>query len=123
MKRIDDLDSPLNTASELEGYLKKIRDLYKELYLEVSFAAELLQQNLATLPVANSRMTGGVAGSANSRVRAKLVADNLRRIAESNMYCGGQAVKTWRQFTKTFAPEIEATRMKNPKQPQFRVDA
>lgn len=124
MKRIDELESDLNTASKLEAYLKKVKELYKDLYLELNFAAEELQENLATLPVMDSKLpNGGVVGSANSKVRAKLVADCLRRIAESSMYCGGEAVKTWRQFTKAFAPEIEATRRKNPPKPRFRVDA
>jgi hypothetical protein len=119
MKRIDELDSPLNTATELERYLKKVRDLYRDLYIELEWAAQILQENLSTLPVVGSdgeRRTGAL-GSVNSRVRAKLVADNLRRAAEASKYSGGQAVKTWRQFVKTFAPEIDAarTRAKKPK--------
>lgn len=120
MKRIDELDSPLSSATELEKYLKKVRDLYRDLYIELEWAAEILQQNLSTLPVVNAEgeRRGGALGSVHSRVRAKLVADNLRRAAEASKYSGAQAVKTWRQFVKTFAPEIDAARAKTRK-PKF----
>lgn len=120
MKRIDELDSPLNTASELEKYLKKVRDLYRDLYIELEWAADELQQNLATLPTVNAEgeQRNGVMGSIHSKARAKLVADNLRRAAESSKYSGAQAVKTWRQFVKTFAPELDAARTKS-KKPKF----
>lgn len=120
MKRLDELDSPLNTASELENFCKKLRDLERDFYMELAFAAEQLQQNLATLPVAGS--SGGMFGAANSRVRAKMVADSLRRAAEAHKYSGGQAVKVWRQFVKVYAPEIDAARNKNSKRPTFKVN-
>ena len=120
MKRIDELDSPLNTASELEGYTRKLRDLFHDLYVELSFGAQVLQENLATLPVAESKV-GGPLGAANSRMRAKKVADQLRKAAEAAKYSGGQSVKTWREFVRTFAPEIDAAR--NPgRKPTFKVD-
>lgn len=122
-ERFDELESDLNTSSALEEYLNKLKGLFKELYLELNFAAEELQANLSTLPVQDSRLAnGGVVGSANSKVRAKLVADNLRRMAESCMYSGANAVKTWQQFVKTFAPEIDTMRKKKPAQRQFRLD-
>jgi hypothetical protein len=120
MKRIDELDSPLNTASELEGYTKKLRDLYHDLYVELEFAAQVLQENLSTLPVADSQF-GGAMGAANSRIRARRVANQLRKAAEATKYSGGQSVKTWREFIRAFAPEIDAAR--NPgKKPTFKVD-
>lgn len=120
MKRIDDLDSPLNTASELEKYTKKLRDLYHDLYVELEFGAQVLQENLSTLPVAQSKF-GGSVGAANSRMRAKRVANQLRKAAEATKYSGGQSVKTWREFIRIFAPEIDAAR--NPgKKPDFKVD-
>lgn len=120
MKRIDELNSPLNTASELEGYLKKVKDLYRDLYMELTFAAEVLQQNLATLPVIDSRANGGILGGANSRLRARRVANQLRKAAEASKYAGGQSVKTWREFTRAFAPEIDAKRA-GSKRPKFEV--
>lgn len=126
MKRMDELDSPLNTASELEAYIKRLQDLYRDLYLELEWGAEILQQNLSTLPVADPtarKFNYGVMSTTNSRVRAKQVADNLRRAAEASRYSGGQAVKTWRSFVKAFAPEIDAARAQGPhKRPKFKVD-
>lgn len=118
MKRIDELDSPLNTAGELEKYCKKLRDLERDFYMELEFAAQVLEQNLATLPTVDNV---GVLGGAASKVRAKLVANNLRRAAEAHKYSGGQAVKTWRAFVKAFAPEIDAARGKT-KKPTFDVN-
>lgn len=120
MKRIDELDSPLNTATELEKYTRRLRDLFHDLYVELEFGAQVLQENLSTLPVADSKF-GGAAGAANSRMRAKRVANQLRKAAEAAKYSGGQSVKTWREFVRTFAPEIDAAR--NPgKKPTFKVD-
>jgi hypothetical protein len=122
-RRIDELDSPLNTSTELEKYLSNLQRLCKDLYVELQFGAELLQQNLATLPVADARYNGGMVGSATSRIRAKRVANNLRRAAEAAKFGGGQAVKTWREFTRAFAPEIEQRRrMGTASNPQFKVD-
>jgi hypothetical protein len=120
MKRIEELDSPLNTATELEKYTKKLRDLYHDLYVELEFAAQVLQENLATLPVADSKVNGPM-GAANSRIRARRVANQLRRAAEASKYSGGQSVKVWREFVRAFAPEIDAARNPNKKKPTFDV--
>ncbi|MGH3097924.1 MAG: hypothetical protein ACRDMV_18230 [Streptosporangiales bacterium] len=120
-KRIDELDSSLNTTTELEKYTKRVRDLCRDLYMELEYGAEILQQNLATLPVAGGS-SSGMFGSVNSRARAKKVADTLRRAAEAQKYAGGLSVKTWRLFVQSFAPEIDAARQKNPKQPAFKVE-
>ena len=117
-RRIDELESPLNTATELEKYCKKIQDLFKDLYMELGWGAEILQRNLSTIPVADSKYNGGVLGSTVSKIRARRVANNIRRASEASKYAGAQAVKTWREFTKSFAPEIEAVRRKTA-QPKF----
>jgi hypothetical protein len=109
-RRIDELDSPLNTSQELEGYCKKARDLCRDIFLEFSFAADELQQNLSTLPTSALRFSNGPAGAANSRLRARKVARHLRKAAEAQKYAGVQVVRCWREFTRAFAPEIEARR-------------
>src|SRR5699024_8352891 len=117
-KRMDELgDTNLASSSELEAYINRVRELSRDLYMELEFGAELLQKNLSTLPVAESK--GGVTGKVSSKVRAKKVADALRRAAEANKYAGGQATKTWSLFAKSFAPEIEQAR--NKKAPGFKV--
>ena len=119
--RIKELDSPLNSSQELGRYLRKLRDLCRDVYLEISFAADELQENLSTLPVADSRYNSGVMGSANSKLRARKVAGCLRRGAEAQKYVGTQAVRTWREFTRAFAPEIEARR-RGTQRRGFKVD-
>lgn len=120
MKRIDELDSPLNTTKELETYLGRVRELHRDLYMDLSFAAEVIQQNLSTLPVADSK--AGAFGATHSRVRARKVARCLRRAADANKYAGAQAVKTWREFIRSFAPEIEMIRNGGKKtQPKFEL--
>jgi hypothetical protein len=121
-RRIDELDSPLHTATELEAYLKRVQDLYKDLYMELSWGAEVLQKNLSTIPVADSKHQGGVRGSTVSKIRARKVANHLKRASEASKYAGGEAVKTWREFTRSFAPEIEAIRQKRQTRPSFRVN-
>jgi hypothetical protein len=120
MKRLDELDSPLNTSTELHDYVKKVRDLCRDFYMELEFAATELQQNLATLPVAESS-GGAIFGGITSRIRARQVAACLRRAGEAQKYSGGQAVKAWAMFKRVFAPEIDAANGKNGKKPAFNV--
>jgi hypothetical protein len=120
MKRMEELDSPLNTLSEVEGYLKKAREHERDMYIEFNMAAEVLTQNLATLPVANSRLGGPFSGM-NSRIRARMVARNLLQAAEAHRFAAGRAVKTWRDLLKAFAPEIDAARRKTAR-PKFDVN-
>jgi uncharacterized protein YigA (DUF484 family) len=117
--RIDELDMGLTSASELQEYIKRVRDLTRDLFMELEFAAEVLQQNLSTIPAVDSN--GQQMGRIASRRRAKKVANCLRRAGESQKYCGGQAVKTWAMFVQSFAPEIEAERRKHPVKPGFKV--
>lgn len=109
-KRMDELESNLSSSTELENYVNRVRALCRDLYMELEFGSELLQKNLSTLPVADSGK--GPVGKISSKLRAKKVADNLRRAAEAHKYAGGQATKTWTMFVKSFAPEIEQARNK-----------
>lgn len=119
MRRLDELDSPLNSSQELREYVKRVKDLCRDLYMELEYGAEILQKNLGTLPTA----TGGhgLIGAVSSRVRARQVAASIRRGAEAQKYCGGQAVKAWTMFVRQYAPEIEAASGKS-KRPAFKVD-
>lgn len=102
MKRINELASPLDSAKALNTYVTKVRELHRDLYMELSFAAETLQQNLATITIPGEN--GKNRSRAYSRIQARRVSNCLRRAADSQKYAGGQAVKCWREFTKTFAP-------------------
>lgn len=120
MKRIDELNIALNSSSALETYVKKLREIERDLYMELAFAADQLQANLSTLPVANASY-GGVLGGTQSKLRARKVANNLRRASEAHRAAGGMVVKTWAQFVRDFAPEIDAAFGKSGKKPTFKV--
>jgi hypothetical protein len=121
VKRLDELNISLNSSSALETYIKKLRDAERDFYIEISFAAEELQGNLSTLPVVGSG-GGGLLGKTKSRIRAKKVANNLRRAAEAHRHAGGMAVKTWVMFVRDFAPEIDAALGRTSgKKPGFKV--
>lgn len=118
--RIDELDTGLASSSELQEYISRVRDLCRDLYIELEFGAEVLQQNLSTLVAQDAR--GQQVGRIASRRRAKKVAHCLRRAAEAQKYSGGQAVKTWSMFVTNFAEEIEQARGRRPvKAPTFKV--
>lgn len=120
MKRLDELDTPLTSSSELHDYILKVRNLCRDFYMELDFAATELQQNLATLPVAENS-GGAIFGGFTSRIRARQVAACLRRASEAQKYSGGQAVKAWVMFKRVFAPEIDAAQGKKGKKPAFNV--
>jgi len=117
-QRIDELDMGLTSSSELQEYVKRVRDLCRDMYMELEFAAEVLQANLSTIPAVDSN--GQKMGRIASRRRAKKVANCLRRAGEAQKYCGAQAVKTWAMFARSFAPEIDAARGKTAV-PKFKV--
>ena len=123
---IDQLDSDLNTSQELEKYLKKVRDISRDMFMELAFAADILQANLSTLPVAAniSPNTAALVGSGNhSKIRARKVARRLRKAAAAQKNVGVEAVRTWREFTRSFAPEIESRRIagRGNRRPQFTI--
>lgn len=117
--RIDELDMGLNSSSDLREYVKRVRDLSRDFYMELEFAAQVLQQNLSTVPAVDPR--GGHLGRFASRRRARKVAACLKRAAEAQKYAGGQAAKTWAMFVAHFAPEIDAARTWKPAKPAFSV--
>lgn len=108
----------LNSSSALREYTRLARDIQKELYLELEFAASVLRPALETIPAAvNSR---GVPANVNSKMRAKQVADCLRRAAEANKHAAAMNAKAWAMFIRNFAPELEQA--KNKAKPQFKVN-
>lgn len=108
-KRIDELSGVELTDNEsLKQYLDTLRNLCYDLYLEVSWSADILQQRLANIK--------GV----KNTVRAKLIAAALRTVAESFKIAGAGTAKTWTMFEQKFAPELEAVAGKKPKD-EFKI--
>lgn len=107
-KRIEELgDIELTDNEALKKYLDTLRSICYDLFNEVNWGAEILQQRLAN-----------VKGVRNT-VRAKAIAAALRTVGESFKIAAGGAVKTWTMFEQKFADELSAS-VKKPKE-EFKI--
>lgn len=98
----------LGNNEELREYLTDLRGVLYELYIDISFAAEILEGNLRSMK-----------GIKNS-LRARVVASCLRKAAELCKLAAGQSAATWTAFETRFAEELAAAPAK-PKVPKFKV--
>lgn len=110
-KRVDELgEIDLSDNIALKKYLDTLKTLCHDLYTEVSWSAEMLQQRLAN-----------VKGVKNA-VRARVVASALKGVAEAFRIAGGGVQKTWTLFENRFAVELsEAASAKKPTKPDFTI--
>lgn len=108
----------LVSSSALRDYTKLGRDIQKDLYLELEFGASILRPALESIPPAVSAR--GVPVNVNQKVRAKQVADLLRKAAEANKHAAAMITKAWSLYLRNYAPELEQAK-KNAK-PQFKVN-
>jgi hypothetical protein len=107
-KRIEELGGIELTDNEaLKLYLDNLRSMCHDLYNEVNWGAEILQQRLAN-----------VKGVRNT-VRARSIAASLRSVGESFKIAAGGTVKTWTMFEQKFAEELEGS-VKKPKE-EFKI--
>lgn len=107
-KRIEELGGIELTDNEaLKLYLDTLRGMCYDLYNEVNWGAEILQQRLAN-----------VKGVRNT-VRARAIAGSLRSAAESFKIAAGIATKTWTMFEQKFAEELSGS-VKKPKE-EFKI--
>lgn len=107
-KRIDELSGiELSDNEALKLFLDTLRSICYDLYNEVNWAAEILQQRLAN-----------VKGVRNT-VRARAIASALRVTGESFKIAAGGAVKTWTMFEQKFAEELSGS-VKKPKE-EFKI--
>lgn len=108
-KRIHELGEIELTDNEaLKKYLDTLRSMCYDLYNEVNWGAEILQQRLAN-----------VKGVRNT-VRARAIAAVLRSVGESFKIAAGGTVKTWTMFEQKFAEELSASAGKKPKE-EFKI--
>jgi len=98
----------LGSNEELHAYITDLRSVLYELYIDISFAAEILQGNLRSLK-----------GVKNS-LRARVVAGTLRKAAELCKLAAGQTAATWTTFELRFAEEL-ATAPKKPGRKKFEI--
>lgn len=106
MARIKNRD--LGSNEELHAYLTDLRSVLYELYIDIAFAAEILQGNLRSIK--------GV----KNTLRARIVAGTLRKAAEACKLAAGQTAATWTVFEVKFAEELAAAPAK-PKKERFKV--
>lgn len=100
-KRVEELGNiELMDNEALKKYLDTLRSLCYDLYNEVNWGAEILQQRLAN-----------VKGVRNT-VRAKSIASALRTTGESFKIAAAGAVKTWTMFEQKFAEELASSAKK-----------
>lgn len=96
VSRIDKLEGAMiNNNIELKEYLDALRKDCYDVYTEVMWTADMLQGRL-------SRIKG-----VTNHVRARIVAGTLRAVAEAFRLAGKNAAKTFSEFEKHFAPELE----------------
>jgi hypothetical protein len=98
----------LGSSEELHAYLTDLRSVLYELYIDIAFAAEILQGNLRT-----------IRGVKNT-LRARIVAGTLRKAAECCKLAAGQSAATWTAFETKFAEEL-STAPKRSKR-EFKID-
>lgn len=99
-------NSEISDNIQLKEYLDTLRSVFYELYIDISFMAEVLHQDLANMK--------GV----KNRLRARIIAGSLRGVAELCKSAGGGAAGTWRQFEQRFAQELEAAPSSKAKRPE-----
>lgn len=107
-KRIEELGGIELTDNEaLKLYLDTLRSMCYDLYNEVNWGAEVLQQRLAN-----------VKGVRNT-VRARAIAAALRTVGESFKIAAGGTVKTWTMFEQKFEEELSGS-VRKPKE-EFKI--
>lgn len=107
-RKIEELGNiELMDNEALKKYLDTLRSLCHDLYNEVNWGAEILQQRLAN-----------VKGIKNT-VRARAIAASLRTTGESFKIAAAGAVKTWTMFEQKFAEELAGSKVK-PKE-EFKI--
>lgn len=90
----------LRDPDALYAFCDRIRDDTRALSWALLFQADMLQGDLATVPVPEGRF-----GSLSSKARAKTVATCLRLAADAVMHAGRLAVKCYSLFKRYYLIE------------------
>ncbi|GAA1455618.1 hypothetical protein [Nocardiopsis tropica] len=106
-----------DTASDIEHYTRKVRDISKKFSVELEFAAQDLEARLRAVPPATSEETGVVIAR-----KAAKVAKHLRQAAREARQMGGAASRTWGSLKTNFADQMGARVRSKPKK-TIKLDA
>jgi hypothetical protein len=103
----------LRDPDALYAFCDRIRDDARAWSWALQFQADMLQADLATVPVPEGRF-----GSLSSKARAKMVASCLRMAGEAVMHAGRLSVKCYSLFTRYYLTE-----QRPDNRPRFKLPA
>lgn len=89
-------NTEIDNNEDLKEYLTTLRSVLYDLYIDISFTAEVLRSSLANIK--------GI----KNNFRARLVAGSLNKVAELLKSAAGGTAATWRTFEQQFSSELEA---------------
>jgi len=104
----------LRDPEALYAFCDTVRNDCRDLSWALLFQAEMLQADLATVQLPESRF-----GSLSSKVRAKTVAWCLRQAADAVMHAGRLSVKCFSLFKRYYLAENEPAENR----PRFKLPA
>lgn len=107
-------DMELRDPEALFQFCDEMRDITKYLSWTLHFQAELLQADLATVPVPEGRF-----GALSSKARAKTVATCLKLAADAVIHAGRLNVKCYSLFKRYYLKPEE----KSDGKPRFKLPA
>lgn len=99
-----------DTASDVEAYTSKVRDIAKKFAIELEFAAQDMEERLRAVPGATEEETGVVMAR-----KAQKVAKHLRQAAREARQMGSAASRTWSSMKVNYAEQMGHPRAKRPK--------
>ncbi|WP_156994067.1 plasmid transfer protein TraA [Pseudonocardia acaciae] len=85
----------------IREYCERARNFVRPLFHELHVSAEELEMVLRELPSSNPHVFGQ-----DSKVRARLVANHMRRAADGAEVTAASLVRTYLSFRKHYMPEI-----------------
>ncbi|CAL9625153.1 hypothetical protein SUDANB121_05961 (plasmid) [Nocardiopsis dassonvillei] len=100
-----------DTASDIEKYTRRVRDISKKFAVELEFAAQDLEERLRAVPGATEEETGVVIAR-----KAAKVSRHLKQAAREARQMGAASVRTWSSLKTNFATQMGAARPKPKKQ-------
>ena len=103
-------DISFDTASDIEHYTRRVRDISKKFAVELEFAAQDLEERLRAVPGATEEETGVVIAR-----KAAKVSKHLKQSAREARQMGSAAARTWGSLKTNFADQMGAARSRKPK--------
>lgn len=105
-----------DTASDIDTYTTKVRDISKKFAVELEFAAQDLEERLRSVPPATEEETGVVIAR-----KAAKVAKHLKQAAREARQMGGAAARTWGSLKTNFADQMGGGRARRKPKKQIKL--